>query len=94
MNQIKNVREMPTEEKTLARKVWENLQYLNLALTIGGQCLVSGLYLPAQILWSTANVISLIRNFVLKRPPADIVRDSGMCALSFSLVTLRILGIY
>lgn len=39
MNQIQNVREMPKEEKTLGRKVWENLQYLNLALTIGGQCL-------------------------------------------------------
>ena len=92
--QIDNVREMPTTEKTTARKVWENMQYFNLALTIAGQLLVAELYLVAQGVWTLANVIALVRDFVLKRPAADIVRDTGMLALSVSLVTLRILGIY
>ena len=94
MNEIKNVRQVPQEQKSTGRKVWENLQYLNLALTIGGQVLVGGLYLTAQCVWTIANFISLVRDFVLQRPTADIVKDSGMCALSVSLVILRILGIY
>ena len=94
LNQIDNVREMPITKKTTARKIWENMQYFNLALTIAGQLLVAELYLIAQGIWTFANVIALVRDFVLKRPAADIVRDTGMLALSVSLVTLRILGIY
>ena len=38
------------QAKTTARKVWENLQYLNLALTVAGQVLVV-YYLVGQTIW-------------------------------------------
>lgn len=92
MNQIQNVREMPTEEKTLARKVWENLQYLNLALTIGGQCLIGASYLVGQTAWLIANLIAVARDVVLHRPAADIVRDVAMSALTAGLIGFYLLG--
>ena len=93
VQEVTNVRETQ-ERPSIWAQVWTQAQYLNLALTIAGQMLVGGLYLTAQIIWTIANFISLIRDFVLQRPTADIVKDSGMCALSVSLVILRILGIY
>lgn len=92
MNQIQNVREMPTEEKTLARKVWENLQYLNLALTIGGQCLIGASYLVGQTAWLIANLIAVTRDVVLHRPAADVVRDVAMTALTAGLIGFYLLG--
>lgn len=92
MNQIQNVREMPTEEKTLARKVWENLQYLNLALTIGGQCLIGASYLVGQTAWLIANIIAVARDIILHRPAADVVRDVAMTALTAGLIGFYLLG--
>lgn len=92
MNQIQNVREMPTEEKTLARKVWENLQYLNLALTIGGQCLIGASYLIGQTAWLIANLIAVARDVILRRPAADVVRDVAMTALTAGLIGFYLLG--
>lgn len=89
---IANVEE--ETKKIDARKVWENLQYLNLALTIGGQALMGGFYLLAQSVWLIANIIAVARDFALKRPAADIVKDSAMLGLTAALVLLRVLGIY
>ena len=49
VQEITNVRETESEKST-ARKVWENLQYLNLAMTIAGQVLVV-YYLIGQTIW-------------------------------------------
>lgn len=87
-----NTTNKPKEEKTLARKVWENLQYLNLALTIGGQCLIGASYLFGQTAWLIANVIAVVRDVVLHRPAADIVRDVAMTALTAGLIGFYLLG--
>lgn len=91
-NQIDNVRDMPTTEKTIARKVWENLQYFNLALTIAGQCVIGGSYLLGQGAWMIANFIAVARDIVLHRPTADLVRDVAMTALTIGLVVFYLLG--
>lgn len=80
--------------KTRAEVIWENLQVAVLALTIMGQALVGGLYLIAQFIWLVANMISLIRNFVLGRPMADKIKDGGLCGLTVALIALRVYGIY
>lgn len=92
MNQIENVREMPTEEKTLARKVWENLQYLNLGMTIAGQVVIGGSYLLGQGVWLAANIIAVARDVALKRPAADVVKDVAMTALTAGLIVFYLLG--
>lgn len=97
MNQITNVREIasqlsPQEQKSTARKVWENLQYLNLALTIGGQVVIGGSYLIGQGAWLIANVIAVARDIILKRPAADVVKDVAMTALTAGLIVFYLLG--
>ena len=74
--------------------VWENLQLLALAGTIAGQALVGGLYLVAQSIWLACNVLSLTRDFVLKRPMADKIKNAALCGLTAALIVLRICGIY
>lgn len=92
INQIENVRDMPTNSRKV--KVWENLQLLNLAGTILGQVLVGGLYFVAQSIWLACNVLALVRDFVLHRPIADKVKNASLCALTLALIILRIVGIY
>ena len=92
MNEIKNVRHLPQEQKSTARKVWENLQYLNLALTIGGQVIIGGSYLIGQGAWLIANLIAVARDVVLKRPAADLVKDVAMTALTAGLIVFYLLG--
>lgn len=92
MNQIQNVREMPTEEKMLARKVWENLQLATLLLSVAGQIIVGQSFLAGQIAWFIANLIAVIRNFILARPAADVVRDVAMTALTAGLIGFYLLG--
>lgn len=92
MQQIKNVREMPTTEKSTARKVWENLQYINLAMTIAGQVVIGGSYLLGQGVWLIANIIAVARDIALHRPAADIVKDVAMTALTAGLIVFYLLG--
>lgn len=67
-------------------KFFENLQYLTLALTIAGQVLIGGNYFAGQGCWLVANVISVLRCFVLKRPAADTVKESALTALTAGLI--------
>lgn len=91
VQEITNVRETASEKST-ARKVWENLQYLNLALTIAGQCIIGASYLIGQGVWLIANCIAVIRDVVLKRPAADVVKDVAMTALTAGLIVFYLLG--
>lgn len=91
VQEITNVRETASEKST-ARKVWENLQYLNLALTIAGQCIIGASYLIGQGVWLAANLIAVIRDVVLKRPAADVVKDVAMTALTAGLIVFYLLG--
>lgn len=67
-------------------KLFENLQYLTLALTIAGQVLIGGNYFAGQGCWLVANLISVARCFVLHRPPADTVKESALTALTLGLI--------
>lgn len=81
-------------EKSRKEQRWENIAILCFGLTVLGQGLVGGLYLVAQCIWLTANIISLIRNVVLERPKADKMRDAGLIGLTITLIVLRVLGVY
>lgn len=81
-----------SEKKSTARKVWGNLQYINLAMTIAGQVVIGGSYLLGQGAWLVANCIAVIRDVVLKRPAANVVKDVAMTALTAGLIVLYLLG--
>ncbi len=85
---------MNRNSKSISRIVWENMQLVVLALTIAGQMFVGGAYLIGQGLWCAANVVTVVRDFVLYRPMADIVKDCAMTAITIVLIALRLLGLY
>ena len=65
-----NVRETQ-ERPSIWAQVWTQAQYLNLTLTIAGQCIIGASYLIGQGVWLVANCIAVIRDIILKRPAAD-----------------------
>lgn len=83
-----------SDTRTISRVIWENAQFFVLALTIAGQMFVGVAFFIGQGLWAVANIISVIRDFILRRPVADIVKDSAMTAITIALITLRLLGLY
>ena len=75
-----------TRYSSLAEWAWVQLQYMVLALTILGQVTVGASYLLGQGVWMVANVASLARDFALKRPASDKVKDAAMCGLTLGLI--------
>lgn len=86
-----------TIEKTTAVKVWENLQYCVLIMSIAGQVLTNiptwGI-LIAQSVWLIANVIATVRDFKLKRPTADKVKNGCLTGVTIGLVVLAICNLF
>lgn len=91
---IEQADEKNSHESEFVVKFWENLAYIALFGTILGQVLVGGLYLAAQGVWLGANIVMAVRDFVLHRPLSEKVKDIGLCMLTITLITLRLIGIY
>lgn len=87
---------MNKEEKTTTTKVWENLQYIVLGLTIVGQVITNvpmwGV-LAAQSVWLVSNLIATVRDFILKRPTADKVKNICLTGITIGLVILGIVNL-
>lgn len=75
--------------KEMKIKFFENLQYLTLALLIVGQCTVSSSFWIGQGAYLGANIISVLRCFVLERPLSDKTKDVICLGITFSLMILK-----
>ena len=73
-------------------KFFEVLNYLVLMLLIAGQCVVGATCMIGQFIYLAANVISVSRCWVLKRPVADKVKDCSCTAITSGLITMELLG--
>ena len=73
-------------------KFFEVLNYLVLMLLIAGQCVVGANWMIGQFIYLGANVISVSRCWVLKRPVADKVKDGACTAITSGLITMELLG--
>lgn len=91
VQEITNVRETQ-ERPSIWAQIWTQAQYLNLALTIAGQYVIGASYLIGQGAWLVANCIAVIRDIVLKRPAADVVKDVAMTAITVGLIAVYLLG--
>lgn len=89
--QINNVK-FTDETKSKSVIFWENVQLLGLALTIIGQITVGMWFLVGQGLWLVANIIAVIRDFILGRPSADKIKDIVLTAITASLIILNVFG--
>ena len=73
-------------------KFFENLNYIVLMLLIVGQCTIGANWVVGQCVYLTANVISVSRCWILKRPAADKIKDCACLAITLGLLGIRLLG--
>ena len=73
-------------------KMFELLNYLVLMMLIVGQCTVGSNFLIGQSVYLGANLISVSRCFILKRPIADKVKDCSCLAITCGLIAIKLLG--
>lgn len=93
MTTIENVKEFEvTQKKDRKTLIWENLQLIGLALTIVGQITVGAWFLVGQGLWFVSNIIAVSRDFVLKRPAADKIKNITLTGITAGLIILNIFG--
>lgn len=71
---------------------WEILGYITLALCIVGQITVGTWYLLAQTAYLIANGIGVVRDFALKLPPSNKVRDVVFFGITVALIIIRLKG--
>lgn len=69
---------------------WEIIGYLTLALCIFGQIAVGYLYITAQIAYLLANGLGVVRDFALKLPTANKVRDIVFTAITVALIVIKL----
>ena len=71
-------------------KFFENTAgYIVLALLIIAQCVIRVSYAGGQFLYLAANILALVRCFVLRRQRADKVKEISCLA-----ITIGLLGLY
>lgn len=73
-------------------KVFEIANYLVLALLIAGQCTVGSSFYVGQFIYLSANVLAVVRSFVLRRPVPDKVKDCCMLGITTGLILIKFLG--
>lgn len=61
----------------MTEKIITNAQYLVFVLLILGQVTIGKSYVLGQTIYLVANIISITRCFLLRRPKADKVKDMG-----------------
>ena len=69
---------------------WEVIGYATLLLCVFGQIAVGKMYLVAQVAYLIANAAGVIRDFALKLPPANIVRDICFTGITVALIIISI----
>ena len=78
--------------KEKIEKLFVLANYLVLSLLIVAQCTVGSSFYVGQFLYLSANVLSVVRCFVLKRPVADKVKDFAMLGITTGLLLIKFLG--
>lgn len=74
------------------KKFFENLNYIVLMLLIIGQCTIGANWVVGQCVYLGANLISVSRCWILKRPAADKIKDCACLAITLGLLGIRLLG--
>ena len=73
-------------------KGFELANYLVLTLLITAQCTVGSNFFVGQFIYFSANVLAVVRCFILRRPMADKVKDFCMLGITTGLILIKFLG--
>ena len=80
----------------MLKKLWENkifwecIGYITLALCVFGQIAVGYWYMVAQLAYLISNIAAVVRDFGLKLPPANNVRDIVFTAITIALIVIKL----
>ena len=77
---------------TKFEKFFEVINYFVLVLLIVGQCIVGADFFAGQFTYLVANIISVVRSFVLHRPVADKIKDCSCLGITTGLIGIKLLG--
>lgn len=72
--------------------IWEIVGYIGLALCVFGQIAIGWVYLVAQCAYLLANISGVVRDFALKLPNANKVKDIVFTAITLALIVIRIVS--
>ena len=72
----------------MSTKTWNNIGYLVMALLLIGQITVGWLFMLGQGAYLVGNVLNVIRDFKLKRPAADKVKNVCFTAITIGLIVI------
>lgn len=75
----------------MKKKIIENIQYVVLALLILGQVTIGTYYILGQCFYLIANIISVTRCFLLKRPKADKFKDITCTGITLALIITNLI---
>lgn len=67
-------------------KLVENLQFVVLVGLIVAQCVVGNNFYLGQGIYLACNGISTLRNFILRRTPADKTKDAACFGITLGLI--------
>ena len=70
----------------MKEKIFENMQYITLILLIVGQCVVGADFYIGQFIYLGANTVATVRDFILKRPVADKIKNVACLAITIGLI--------
>lgn len=71
------------------RNFWESIGYITLALCVFGQIAVGYWYMIAQLAYLISNIAAVVRDFAIKLPPANKVRDIVFTAITVALIVIK-----
>lgn len=83
--QMTEIRETRKEDSKVTI-VFTNLQYLVLIGLLVAQSVVGANFYIGQFIYLTANIIAVVRNFVLRRPLPDKVKDCSCLGVTIGLI--------
>lgn len=69
---------------------WETVGYVALGLCILAQVTVGYLFILAQVLYTVANGMNIVRDYAMNLPTANKVRDIVFLAISIGLIIIKL----
>ena len=74
----------------MKKKIFTNAVYMVMMLLIIGHCTVGEWFLFGQCVYLVANALNVLRDFMLKRPTPDKVKNASFLAITIGIILIRI----
>lgn len=82
--------EAKREESRVNTGFWEFIGYTTLLLAVFGQITVGKWYLLAQSAYMITNLLSIVRDYALRLPRANKVKDFTFAGITLALIIMKL----